>query len=198
MPSSDAAFADLLAQARQGDEASLAELTNRYEYEIRLVARWKLGPALRRYLDSVDLAQSVHCDLLRGLQEAKFAVSTPDQLVALAVRLMRWKIARHLRRLYRRQRLDALMAGRTEGNGETAASSPPAADPAVLAEVRDSVAQLLQGLDEPDRRLIELRLEGYTTAEAARELGADADVLRVRLGRLRKRLAEKDAIADWL
>jgi DNA-directed RNA polymerase specialized sigma24 family protein len=54
--------------------------------------------------------------------------------------------------------------------------------------MNDQVEQILRPLDENDRRLIELRLEGCGTAEAARKLGLDPDVSRVRLNRLRKRL----------
>lgn len=53
-------------------------------------------------------------------------------------------------------------------------------------------------LDETERRLIELRLEGCTTAEVARQLGLDPDVLRVRLGRLRRRLRQNGLLTEWL
>jgi len=43
-----------------------------------------------------------------------------------------------------------------------------------------------------------LRLQGYRTADAARELGQDPRALRVRLGRLRKRLREKGFLDEWL
>ena len=51
-------------------------------------------------------------------------------------------------------------------------------------------SQVLDKLDGLDRQLMELRLEGYTTAEAARKLGVSAGLLRSRLSRLRKRLWE--------
>src|SRR5262245_25326113 len=40
-------FSTLLARARAGDEGALAELARRYEPEVRLVARIRLGAALR-------------------------------------------------------------------------------------------------------------------------------------------------------
>jgi RNA polymerase sigma-70 factor (ECF subfamily) len=45
---------------------------------------------------------------------------------------------------------------------------------------------------------VELRLQGYSTADAARELGLDADVLRVRLSRLRQRLRAGGVLTEWL
>jgi RNA polymerase sigma-70 factor (ECF subfamily) len=63
-------FADLLARARRQDPAALAELVQRYESRVRMVARVLLGPALRPYLDSLDLVQSVHRSLMLGIQHA--------------------------------------------------------------------------------------------------------------------------------
>ena len=62
------------------------------------------------------------------------------------------------------------------GSGET--------DPARAAELKDSVHQLCSGLADVDRRLIEMRLEGHTTAEAARAMDMDRQVLGVRLQRV--------------
>ena len=65
-------FTDLLERARQGDDAALGELAQRYEPEVRMVARVLLGPALRPYLDSVDVVQSVHRSLMVGIRANKF------------------------------------------------------------------------------------------------------------------------------
>ena len=62
------------------------------------------------------------------------------------------------------------------------------ADPAAEAALRDQIERLLSQLGDTERRVMELRLEGFTTAEVARRLGLDSDVLRVRLSRLRRRL----------
>ena len=58
--------------------------------------------------------------------------------------------------------------------------------------------RILPHLDDKDRRLVELRLQGFSTAEAARQLGEDADVLRVRLSRLRRRLRDNQVLSEWL
>src|SRR5262245_25926969 len=92
-------IAGLLARARSGDGAARDELARPYEPKLRLVARVLLGPALRPYLDSVDLVQSVHKSLLVGLRDQKFAFNSPDDLLALAVTMVRRKVARQWRRL---------------------------------------------------------------------------------------------------
>ena len=110
---------------------------------------------------------------------------------------MRRKIARHWRRLQRQQRPQP---SGSSGNlpGVLASLSAPEAGPASLAQFNDAVQKLCRTLDDQDRRVIELRLQGHSTAEVARLLGLDADVLRVRLSRLRKRLHEENMLTEWL
>ena len=101
-------FDALLTLARTGDQAALWELARHYEPEIRTVARLRLGPALRPYLDSIDLVQSVHRSLMRGLQDDKFELSRPEQLVALALTMVRRKAAHAWRKLRRQERPNGL------------------------------------------------------------------------------------------
>src|SRR5438132_5374477 len=98
-------FPALLARARQGDRGALTQLAQQYESKVRVVARVLLGPALRPYLDSVDLVQSVHKSLMLGLRRNQYDISNPDKLVALTLTMLRRKAARHWRRLQRQQRL---------------------------------------------------------------------------------------------
>jgi RNA polymerase sigma-70 factor (ECF subfamily) len=72
------------------------------------------------------------------------------------------------------------------------------ADPARSAAIKDAIQQLCNHLTAADRRLMELRLAGYSTAEVARELGADPDVLRAHLSRLRQRLRSAGILNEWL
>src|SRR5207302_3303979 len=106
MPDPGGDFASVLARARGGDRAALGQLAREYEPKLRLVARVLLGPALRPYLDSVDLVQSVHRSLLLGLRDQKFDISSPENLLGLALTMVRRKVARHWRHLQRQRRLE--------------------------------------------------------------------------------------------
>jgi RNA polymerase sigma-70 factor (ECF subfamily) len=197
MPSPAEEFAELVAKARQGDADALGELARRYEPDVRVVARLRLGAALRPYLDSIDLVQSVHKSLLRGLQQNRFDLSTPEQLVALALTMVRRKAARHWRRQQRQRRLEA---------GPDAAELPalltslsaPRSDPAEAAQFNDEIARLCRHLDPNERRVIELRLEGFTRDEAAAELGMDRNALIACLTRVRRRLRAGGVLTEWL
>src|ERR1700677_2998952 len=104
MPETLDDFGVLLASARAGDQAALVELARKYEPEVRIVAHVLLGPALRPHLDSVDLVQSVHRSLMLGLRNCKFDISSPEKLIALALTMVRRKVARHWRHLRKQQR----------------------------------------------------------------------------------------------
>src|SRR5438876_1134986 len=99
-------FRTLLQRAKEGEPEALAQLTQRYEPQVRIVARVLLGPALRPFLDSIDLVQSVHRAFLLGLRQDQFSLSNPEKLVKLALTLVRRKVAHHWRRVRRQRRLE--------------------------------------------------------------------------------------------
>jgi RNA polymerase sigma-70 factor (ECF subfamily) len=193
-------FADLLTRAAEGDTTALDALVARYEPKVRVVARVLLGPALRPYLDSVDLAQSVHKSIVTGLRENRFEFEGPDQLVGLALTVLRRKAARHWRHLQRQRRLSGDGSARTADDlpDVLAALSNPGTDPAAEAEYRDHLRQLCEHLDENERRILDFRLEGYTPSEIADKIGVSRVALRVRLTRLRQRLQAAEVVTDWL
>jgi RNA polymerase sigma factor (sigma-70 family) len=192
-------FAALLARAGQGDEAALGELVRQYEPKVRIVARVLLGPALRPYLDSVDLAQSVHKSVVTGLRDQRFGLTKPDDLIGLAITILRRKAAKHWRHLQRQRRLSGVNpADGGDLTGVLTALSCTATDPADEAQFRDQVDHLCTHLDESERQILDQRLEGYTPAEIADRMGVNRVALRVRLTRLRQRLKDAGVVTDWL
>jgi RNA polymerase sigma-70 factor (ECF subfamily) len=199
MPEAVEEFARLLAQARRGDQAAIQQLAQQYESKVRLVARVLLGPALRPYLDSVDLVQSVHRTLMLGLRQDKFDISSPEKLISLALALVRRKVARQWRHLQRQKRLTT---GSADYSGDLpsllASLGSSEIDPARAASLKDAVDHVCQNLDETERRLIELRLQGYSAAEIAGAVGLHPIAARVRMSRLRQRLRTAGLLDDWL
>jgi RNA polymerase sigma-70 factor (ECF subfamily) len=198
MTSAAPTFAVLLSRARQRDPEAANELCRQYEPRLRVVARVLLGPALRPVLDSMDLVQSVHRSLLIGIREEKFDISTPENLIALALTLLRRKVARNWRRMQRQQRLTAGSSSLDLLPTILAALTTREADPAELAQYHDQVEHLCRQLDATERQVLSLRLDGYTTGEIAQQLGLNHITLRVRLTRLRERLRTNGVLHDWL
>jgi len=74
----------------------------------------------------------------------------------------------------------------------------PSQDPAAIASYNDQVELILSRLSEQEQRVLQLRLLGNSTADVARQLGLNGDVLRVQLSRLRKRLRANGVMSDWV
>jgi RNA polymerase sigma-70 factor (ECF subfamily) len=191
-------FSALLFAVSRGDQQAAARLSQQYESKVRIVARVLLGPALRPYLDSIDMVQSVHRSLLMGLRHDKFDISSPEKLIALATTMVRRKVARQWRHLRRQQRLE-------NGNQDSAnlahtlsSLSSTETDPARAAQFNEQVEHLCSRLDPVERRILELRSEGYSTAEIAEQLSLKAVTLRVRMTRLRERLLANGLVHEWL
>ena len=186
-------FSVLLARVRAGESGAFEELTAKYGPALQRTARALLGRALRAQFDTVDLVQTVHHTVLTVIRNGSFAVGDSEQLCALALTILRRKIARRWRDVKR----EPGAAGAPQDRHDPQDAPDPAdpnPDPADAALFKDELETLLGEADEIDRRALELRLAGYNTADAARELGLDPAALRMRLGRLRKRL--RDATDD--
>jgi RNA polymerase sigma factor (sigma-70 family) len=149
-------------------------------------------------LDSMDLVQSVHRSLIVGIREEKFDISTPENLIALALTLLRRKVARQWRRARRQQRLHSGGASIDLLPTILLDLTTSEADPAALAQYHDQVEQLCRHLDATERHILALRVDGYTTEEIAQQLGLNHVTLRVRLTRLRERLRTSGVLHDWL
>jgi RNA polymerase sigma factor (sigma-70 family) len=190
----DDEFRRLVKRSQAGDADATAQLVQKYEKQILIVARARLGRALRPLLDSVDLAQSINRMILEGLHNQQFDFSTPNKLVNLAIKLLTRKLAQHWRDLRRQQRVEV-------GNDwmiffESVAGREP--DPSQNAAGRDLVNQVLASLDEAETRLLELYMDGYTQIEIAEKLSIAHTALRTRLSRLRQRLKMSGLLVDWL
>ncbi|MGE3806451.1 MAG: sigma factor-like helix-turn-helix DNA-binding protein, partial [Gemmataceae bacterium] len=77
------------------------------------------------------------------------------------------------------------------------ASAHPDDDPARVAELRDSLGKFLDRVNAAERRLLELYLLGWSSAEIAAELKSTDHVVRARMSKLRAKLAEQGG-PDWI
>jgi len=191
-------FSQLLALARGGDRAALTRISEQYEAKLRIVARVHLGPALRPYLDSQDLVQSVHRSLMVGLRGEKFDVSSPDKLLALTLTMLRRKIARQWRKL-RRQTRHSSGSNDSSGVAELLTSlSTRQPEPSAAAQFHDTVTHLCQNMDTVEQQIVDLRLQGFAAPEIAAQMGLSPVNVRVRMTRLRQRLIAAGVLDDWL
>lgn len=186
----DEAFELLLARVRSGDETAAIELVHRYERAVLRTVRNRLSKTMRGVLDSMDIMQSVHRSLLVGLRKEKFELSSPQQLIGLAVVMVQRKVARH----WRKMRQIPIAQSQSMSDSHTSpvdqfTSDDPA--PSNIVSADELLQQLLDKLDELDQKLVRLKLAGNSSVDTAKELNLDPAFVRMRWSRLRRFLQER-------
>jgi RNA polymerase sigma-70 factor (ECF subfamily) len=182
-------FLALVRRVREGDTTAASELVGRYERAVLRAVRSRLGQNMRRAMDSMDVVQSVHQSLLVGLRSQRFDMSSPAQLIALAVLMVQRKIARHWRQIKQLPITGDTVTGSGGNPLDRVTSDEPA--PAEVAAAGDLLDQLLLQLDELDRTLVRLKLDGHSSVEAATILGREPAFIRMRWSRLRQILRQR-------
>lgn len=186
----DDEFPKLLVRVRAGDESAASELVERYERAVLRAVRSRLGQQMRRAMDSMDVVQSVHQSLLLGLRSQRFEMSSPRELIALAVVMVQRKIARYWRKLKRMPSADGDAAAHPQGTTVSGISSSEPT-PADVAAADELLAQFLAPLDNLDRQLVRLKLDGHSSVEAAAVLNREPAFVRMRWSRLRQLLRKR-------
>ncbi len=179
---SDCDFEALLRRARTGDADAATELVSRNEPELRRYVRLRLtNPRLRRYLDSVDICQSVLGRFFAGLFSGRYELHSASQLTALLTKMAKNEVCDCVRRQN---------SGRRGGQQLRAMSLQTYSDLAVTgfslseqSDNREVAGMILDELPPYERSLARHRMFGFGWTELAGEFGANADVLRKRFQR---------------
>src|SRR5262245_32797897 len=172
-------FAELLERVRQGDRAALVSLLTQYEPALRRFARAHLGPTLRPHADSLDLVQSAHKSLMIALWSNRYEFASPEKLLALAKTILQRKVARLAERTGRQQRPVAGPGAAARATGLFPSLPSAEAGPAETAEFHNALDHVCRQLNERERRILALLLQGHTRKEIAEELGEDPHAFRV-------------------
>jgi RNA polymerase sigma-70 factor (ECF subfamily) len=190
MTASDS-FSDVMTRLQAGDQAAAREVFQRFVRKLIRLARSRFDRVLRRKVDPEDVVQSAYKSFFLRYDEGKLEVKSWGNLWGLLTMITLRKCIDRVEyhRAERRdvQREAAAQPG-TEGTQpwwEAVAREPTPEEAAVLTE---TVEQVLRGLDEHERPIVEMSLQGYTTAEICQQRGlAERSVRRLR-ERIRKQL----------
>ena len=138
----------------------------------------RLGPDLRRHLQSVDIFQSVALESLRALE--KFEYRGPGSLNRCLNALVTNKI---------RDRVDTFRAQKREGTvplpDEVGMPAPAYQDPELYERLENALAKLPEDLREI---LLLRKVEGYSSKEVGERLGKSDDAIRKAYSRALARL----------
>jgi RNA polymerase sigma factor (sigma-70 family) len=170
MPPSDS-FDDCLARLRRGDERAAAEVFQRFASRLIALASARLDPVMRQKVDPEDVLQSAFKSFFRRV-DGSFELDSWDSLWGLLARITLYKCGhriRYFRTAGRNLRREVAPSSEEDSNPgwEGLAREPTPPEAAALAE---TVEGMLHALDERDRQIFILGLQGYAVPEISREL----------------------------
>src|SRR5580700_9821123 len=177
---------ELVRRAQAEDKEAFEELVRRHQHRVFAVA----GGILRRREDVEDIAQQVFV-------KAYFSLKRFDQRAAFSTWLYKitvnecWDLLRKkkVRPLVYESDLSEEQAKQVIAAEGKNSGGPDISD---RLEARQRVERLLEGLDERDRLMLILKeVEGFAVEEIAQVLDLNANTVKVRLFRARRRIVNK-------
>ncbi len=178
----------LLWRFRHGQADASTRLYLRYAERLQALATRQTSNELGRRVDPEDIVQTVFRTFFRRAAEGNYDVPDGEEiwklLLVIALNKIRSAWVHH-----RAAKRDVRRTGTGEAN-ELAIRNAEGKDEAALAVLRMVVDEVLEGLPESHRRMIELRIEGHEVAEISRDVGRSKRSVERVLQDFRRRMDE--------
>lgn len=195
----DPTFHVLMDRLRSGDPDAAQRVFQEFGQRLIALARNRLTAQLRPKIDPEDVMQSVFKSFFRRQADVPFDLETWDSLWALLTVLTLRKCgfrARFMRaqcRDVQREVPQVSLPDDSVAGWEAIGREPTPSEAAMLNE---TVAELLVGLSERDRQIVEMSLQGYSVAEMSVEAGCAQRTVQRLLARVKQRLERQSSDED--
>jgi RNA polymerase sigma-70 factor (ECF subfamily) len=182
----------LVERVRKGDGEAARELFDRYVDRLVAVARRRLSRPITSRVDPEDIVQSVFRTFFGRLQAGQFHLDQQNDLCKLLVRITVNKTLRQVA-FQKAAKRDPAHEAHTDSADQDQVLELLAREPAPEEAVAflDQLEHFLAQLDPQERRILEMRLQGYSNEDICRELGIYDRKIRRVLERVRG-LAEQE------
>jgi RNA polymerase sigma-70 factor (ECF subfamily) len=194
MARDDDEFDELMARLRGGDDDAAAEVFHRFARRLVALARSRLDERMRGKVDPEDVLQSVFRSFFTRQRDGQFDVESWGGLWGLLAVMTVRKCANRVAyfraacRAADRERGPAPAEG-SDAPWEAMADEPTPSEAAALTETLEA---LMRGLEDRDRGILTLHLQGYTIPEISEQTGrSERTVCRV-MDRVRNHLRRMD------
>jgi RNA polymerase sigma-70 factor (ECF subfamily) len=185
----DNSFADLMERLRAGDQDAARHIFNAYAHRLIGLARSRLDGQMLQKEGAEDVVQSALASFFRRHAVQPFDLASWDNLWSLLTLITLRKCGHRVeyyRALCRDVRRETAPPDPDESNASFLAIARDPS-PAEVAALEDVLAHLLRGLDERERQVIALALEGHSVPEISRTVGRSEYLVRLLLRRVRER-----------
>jgi RNA polymerase sigma-70 factor (ECF subfamily) len=183
-------FAQFLARLHDQKDAAARELFDRFARRLIALAHRHIAAGLRHKVDPEDVVQSAYKSFFVRYDAANLDVVNWNSLWGLLALITVRKCAQRAE-YQRAARRDAAREVHTEMGEEDSprlellSREPTPLEAAVLSETVD---RLLAELDEDERPILEMSLQGYSTREISEQLGRAERTVRLLRESVRLRL----------
>lgn len=183
----------LLDRVKAGDDSAATELVQYYEPEIRRYVRFRMtSSSVRRFVDSLDICQSVLARFFCALNNEDVEIADAQKLKAFLIQIAQNRIYDAVAWQHAQKR-DARKLDPKAGEALAAiADSGNCVEN--LAEMQEIVSLVYGACSEEERRLIQERMNGREWSELATEFGSTEDALRKRVQRTLERVAAETGL----
>jgi RNA polymerase sigma-70 factor, ECF subfamily len=187
----NASVMDLLARVRAGDQSAEVRIVDDYARRLVALARKKIDPRILRKEDPQDVVQSALKSFFRCHGLGQFLLDSRQALWALLVRMTLHKCGQRAEYYFAAKRdiakeVDGPLSQRSSiVEFEALAHDPSPEDVAILAE---TVEQLILGLKPHQQKIVQLSLEGMTTADISTRIDVSQKSVQRVLKGVRERL----------
>ncbi len=168
---------------RKGDETAARELFDRYVNQVMKLARRHLNRPMASRVDAEDIAQSVFRTFFTRARKGQFQVEEADDLCKLLARITVHKTFRQIAFHKRAKRDPGAQTGEPQEILMNRLTSGPTPEEAVAFV--DHLESFLSKLQPTERKILELRMEGYNNLEIAEQLGISDRKIRRLMERIR-------------
>ena len=184
-----ASFRDLFEQICRGEQHAARELLERYERDLRILARVRLtDPNLRRAIDSMDVCQSVFGVFFARAAAGLIELETPEQFLRLMATMIHNKVIDYARRFQSRRRDVRRQLDVHAGDMHLPGHDPTASQ---VISGRELLEKFQAQLSDEERQLADLRKAGRKWEDIARVMGSTPDSLRKKLSRAIERVTRQ-------
>jgi len=183
-------FAEFLSRLQECDDAAAQELFGRFTHQLIALALRHIDAGLRHKVDPEDVVQSVYKSFFFRYGAGNLGVVNWNSLWGLLSLIAVRKCAERV--AYHRAECRDIAREASSPRGDEAALGPEPfgrePTPLEAAMLSETIEKLLAGLDEEERPVLELSLQGYTTREISERLGRAERTVRLLREGVRHRL----------
>jgi RNA polymerase sigma-70 factor (ECF subfamily) len=187
----DESFEAVMRRLKAGDGDAARDVFQRYAHRLIGLARSRLGTLMRQKVDPEDVVQSVFKSFFVRQADGRIDLDDWNGLWAMLTVITLRKCGHrveYFRAACRDVRREADRSPSPDESGaawEAVACEPTPSDAALLSE---TLEQLLQPLDERERQIAVMSLQGFTIVEIATEVKRSERTVQRVLDHVRKRL----------